>query len=220
MDSSPRDPVLFPISENMKLHRTRIAKLGWIALVVMALASHGWYRLQPRPSYDIRLISQAEFAIANRGGELMGAGQDTAVLFLDLDCAFALSLLDSLTLLIARRADALTVRVRTLPFSNSDAAVAAACAAEQGYFHQFAAWYGDGRITSGREFAKLAGMPDAERFLACVTLDDIGSALQGDAAAAAELKVSHLPTVVTRRYLIGGNPGIASILELAKSASR
>lgn len=143
----------------------------------------------------------------------------TVVEFVDYQCPFCLQAERRIDQLREEYPDDLAVSYRHLPLAIHphafDAAVASECAGEQGLFLTFHDVLFENQMAIGIDpwidFAKRAGVPDHDRFLACLDEDAPRDRVEADMALAQSIGVTGTPSFVVEGLLLEGLPGVDSM---------
>ncbi|GIW50982.1 MAG: hypothetical protein KatS3mg081_0337 [Gemmatimonadales bacterium] len=208
----------------MRVAAVRLAKAAWVAAVVSGVAVYGWYRARTVYARPVVKSSLEVFRGASRGGQLLGAGRDTIVLFCDYRCPHCAQLYTALDSALSHNPEWLTVRVRHFVPAAPEArsfqiALAAECAAKQGLFEEFSEWtyrnVGGADEFAPSEAAYAIGVASVAEFESCVASPATGSLVIEDIKTASELGVPGTPTIFTRRYKIVGALPVARLKAFA-----
>lgn len=206
-----------------KISASSVAKGAWVLVVVGAVTTYGWSRLRGVDE-KVSRISAQDFVRASEGGQLLGGGPDTVVVFSNYGCKFCVDLFLAIDSVLAADHLALTVRVRHFAVPAADsapfvAAVAAECAGEQGRFARLNLWlfrnHSRLRFLTPTEAASAAGISDVKAFQTCLRSRQARSLVLRDVLAGTRLGVHATPTIVTHRYRVTGILPVAQLLGLA-----
>lgn len=187
------------------------------ALVVTTIVVRGEYS-RPRPSAAAELppldVSQRWSEITAHGYRL---GSDTApihvVEFSDFQCPFCAALQPQLRTVRAQYRGQISILYRNYPLSSihpfaREAALASACANEQGRFEAFHDSLFAKQDSIGLKtwdgFAGEAGVPDLQKFRTCVSDRRFEPDVERDVRLGDRLGISGTPTLVINGRLLRG----------------
>ncbi len=201
-----------------------IAKVAWIALLTSGVVTYGWFRLRPHPPYEFVVISADVFHRLNRGGQLMGEGADTVVVFTNYQCGACGLLFNNIESILATDSSALTVRLRhfappTIDSVSFLASVAAFCADAHDMLEVYNRWlYEQIPEYSALQMQQpdtIANLETSNSFAECMESDTAKSAVIDDLNAGIELQIVGTPTILTRQLMVTGVPEPQQLLKLA-----
>jgi protein-disulfide isomerase len=207
--------------------------VGWLFLIgagVMLVlpggAVRGWW-LERREVSRVRQMVVRGWADLESGTGLIGSGTSSVRLveFVDYQCTYCRSLHDTLAAFLSQTGYAQeAVAIRQLPRigdgRSRGAALSAICANAQGMFAEMHVYLltDDGwRSTSDvewREVGRRIGVPDLDRFEACLRSEKAVAMLRSDSVWARRLGLRGTPVLLSQ--LGGLHTGMARMAEIEK----
>ncbi len=167
------------------------------------------------------VIKETDWNALVEVGDTLAIGrgpEQTVLLFLDYECKYCRALAVPMDSLIKARPH-LRILVRHLPSPvhalSAVAARGAICASRSGHFPQYhtllltdSGWQ---QAPDWEAIAARAGVPDPERFRACMIDTTTSRRLERDLDAARRLEVTATPSLVSKRFRIAGLAGLSTV---------
>ena len=147
--------------------------------------------------------------------------------FYDYECPFCLRLHPVLDSIRAKYPNDVALVYRHYPVGYHtgayQAAIAAECAEEQGVFKAtHDVLFANQSLLSGTvnwdSLAQMAGIPDRDRFLACLSEERSSPKVDADTTLASELGLDGIPTVIVNRKLFSGAMSVVELDKIVRNA--
>jgi protein-disulfide isomerase len=197
------------------------------ALTVTGLVIRREFFLGPE-TIPSRVIPMPAWKKVVEGGRWIGPKDAKAqvAVFLDFECPPCRMVKETLDVLLNRHSRELALVLFNFPLKTHPHAYEAAMAAECAGFQNSYAAYHDAlfmnQSTLGKKhwslLARLAGIPDVERFEECVQTRATSAIVDRDIELASEIGVDGTPTLIVNGRMINGNPGVDALDRLIREA--
>lgn len=186
--------------------------------------------LPPTPRYDLPLPVEGWREFLREGSRIGSANAAvTVVEFSDFQCEFCKEHAERLDRLRQARPGEIAILFRHFPATERhphayNAALAAECAREQGWFEAYrnVLFSQQARIgqSSWVEFARQAGVPDLNDFGRCMSDRRHARRIAADVKAGKKLGVPATPTLLINQWKVVGAPDEQKLLGLVEDALR
>lgn len=217
-----------PESETGAPNLDRLADAATLLVALSAMVVAGlavWDRVNGPDgagarTMEERVVEDWDAVIA--AGQRMGprGAEVTIVMFGDYECSFCRRAERHLRALREAYPDQVAVVYRHLPLESNPnayhAAQLAECAALQSMFKPVHRLLYSAISLDGLEPNRLAddvGIPDREAYRRCVDLDEVVPRIEADIAAAGELSIARVPTIIFQGTLLPTPPDSAALFE-------